>query len=204
MYAAPWRAALYEFWGSLTESRASARALAVADLRPGEAVLEVPVGTGAFFAKLAGREGLQRCVGVELASPMLERARRRLIRQRRGHTALCRGDARRLPLAGAAFDLVVCFYMLDLFSEEGIRETLKEFRRVLKPGGRVAILVMAKQNWLIQSIWMALYSLSPALVGGCRPVPISRFLTAEGWRIELAEKVSQAGFRSELWLARPA
>jgi len=174
----------------------------VADLRPGESLLEVAIGTGVLFAKLAEREGPKRCVGVELAWPMLERARRRLIPQPGAHPALCQADARRLPFGDATFDVVVNCYMLDLLSEEDIRVALKEFRRVLKPAARLVLLVMARQNWVIQPLWMRLYSLSPALLGGCRPVPLAEYLASEGWQVERREGVSQCAFQSELWLAR--
>ena len=95
-------------------------------------------------------------------------------------------------------------YMLDLLSESDIPKVQQEFRRVLKPGGRLVLLVMARQSWLVQGIWMLLYTLWPALVGGCRPVPLSGFLSAEGWLIQRSEQISQDGFRSQLILARPA
>ena len=118
-------------------------------------------------------------------------------------TAFCRADARQMPFTAESFDVIMNCYMLDLIPESDIPKVLREFRRVLKPTGRLVLLVMARQNWLIQSIWMSVYTLSPTLVGGCRPVSLSAYLTAGGWRTEQGEQISQNGFRSELTLARP-
>ena len=94
--------------------------------------------------------------------------------------------------------------MLDLLPESDIQKVLREFRRILKPAGRLVLLGMARQSWLIQSIWMSVYTLSPTLLGGCRPVSLSAYLTTEGWRTERGEQISQSGFRSQLILARPS
>ncbi len=202
-YDWPGLAQSYDFWSTLTESRAGARALEVADFQPGERVLEVAVGTGVLFSKIAQTDGLKLCVGIEPAEAMLCRARRRLASQRKERIAICRADARLTPFTPECFDVIVNCYMLDLLPESDIQKVLQEFRRILKPTGRLILLVMARQNWLIQRLWMALYSLSPALVGGCRPVPLSSYLTTRAWRTERGEQISQSGFLSQLILARP-
>jgi hypothetical protein len=50
---------------------------------------------------------------------------------------------------------------------------------------------------------MWLYAHLPGLVGGCRPVSLVEYLVNEEWRIDVRERISQLGFRSELILARP-
>ena len=203
IYDSPLRAWVYDLWCGLTESQAHARALNVASARPGESVLEVAIGTGVLFAKLAGIDGLMRCVGLELSEVMLSRARRRLPEQRSLRHALCRGDARFLPFASGTFDLILNCYFMDLLSQGDIGIALKEFRRALKPTGRLVLLVMARQSPMLQGIWMWLYAHLPGLVGGCRPVSLAEYLVKEDWRIDLREQISQLGFRSELILARP-
>ncbi|MBZ5561870.1 MAG: class I SAM-dependent methyltransferase [Acidobacteriia bacterium] len=202
IYDSPTGAKLYNLWGRLTESRAHTRALEAARLAPGESVLEVAVGTGQLFFRLRQVERLKRCIGVELAPGMLDQARRRLARTPHPQGALCRADARHLPFPAQTFDLILNTYMLDLLSEGEIHEVLTEFRRTLRPGGRLILLVMAKQNWLVQGMWMWAYAHCPTLVGGCRPVALDDFFAMAGWRIESREQISQNGFRSEMVVAR--
>ncbi len=202
IYGSPAGAKLYNLWGWLTESRAQARALAAAKPAPGESALEVAVGTGQLFARLRQIMHLKRCIGVELAHGMIGEARRRLARDPYPQGSLCQADARSLPFPAQSFDLILNAYMLDLLSEDEIREVLWEFRRALKPAGRLVLLVMAKQNWLVQGIWMWVYARCPVLVGGCRPIGLDNLLQTDGWRIELREQISQTGFRSEMIVAR--
>jgi ubiquinone/menaquinone biosynthesis C-methylase UbiE len=204
VYDVPGCAACYDYWSTLTESRATARALEAAKFGQGDSMLEVAVGTGLLFSRLAQVDNPRCCFGIEPAEAMLRRARRRLGPKLKERTALCQADAREIPFPHGTFDVIVNCYMLDLLSESDIRKVLREFRRILKPSGRVVLLAMARQCWLIQGIWMFLYTLWPALVGGCRPVPLSGLLSAEGWLIQRSEQISQDGFRSQLIVARPA
>ncbi len=134
---------------------------------------------------------------------MLRTARRHLLRQGILRGALCRADALQIPFPAAAFDVLFNCYMLDLIAEADIPQALAEFGRVLKSSGRLILLSMARQPELLNSIWMWLYCRSPLLVGGCRPVPVSRALGTGGWKIERREMISQFSFRSELIIARP-
>ena len=196
-------APLYDFWSYLTETAPEQQALRVVELKPGESVLEVALGTGKLFVEILQTRNLKRCVGVDLSTRMLARARRRVL-SLGANPALCRADARRLPFVASSFDAVLCCYMLDLLAEEDIRGVLGEFQRILKPGGRLAALVMAEQARLFNAIWKWGYRHAPALVGGCRPVNLVPLFEGQGWRLELHERLTQCGFRSELFLARPA
>jgi ubiquinone/menaquinone biosynthesis C-methylase UbiE len=197
-------APIYGIWGELTETAARRRVLEVAALRPGESVLEVAVGTGEFYSRLLGMPGLRQCVGIELSSGMLRRARRRLLKNPGPGGELCRADARRMPFQEETFDAILNCYMLDLLPEAEIPTVLGEFRRASKPTGRLALLVMDAQNRLVNPIWMWMYRHAPALVGGCRPVALAGLLAGSGWRVEHDELIVQNGFRSKLILARPA
>jgi ubiquinone/menaquinone biosynthesis C-methylase UbiE len=195
-------APVYGFWSGLFESRAAQQAYEVASLAGGERVLEVAVGGGEFHSVLAKTRGLRQCVGVDLSRPMLARARRRLEVSGSGPGNLCRASAVALPFGGGAFDILFNLYMIDLLLEEDVPGVLREFARVLRPEGRLILLSMARQAEWVNAIWTWLYRRSPVLVGGCRPVPVAEMLRQNGWSINLCEKISQGGFRSELVVAQ--
>jgi ubiquinone/menaquinone biosynthesis C-methylase UbiE len=195
-------APFYGLWAKLVESHAACRAYELARLSEGESVLEVAVGSGEFFSSLVGAKGLRRCVGVDRSSRMLARARNRLTRDSNPCHDLCCADACRLPFAEATVDVLFNFYMLDLFPESEIPVVTEEFRRVLKPSGRLIVLNMAAQARIFNAIWIWIYNRVPLMVGGCRPLPVGIMLAADGWRIESQEQISQWGFRSDLIVAR--
>jgi len=194
-------APVYGFWSGLFESQAALEAYQSAELCGGESVLEVAVGGGEFYSTLQETPELRQCVGVDLSAPMLARTRRRLASSGVARHSLCRASALCLPFDGATFDILFNLYMLDLMLEEDVPAVLREFGRVLRPGGRLILLSMAKQARAVNAIWMGLYHCSPVLVGGCRPVPVGETLIANGWTIKSNEKISQCGFRSELIMA---
>ena len=139
-----WLAPVYELWARLAESRPRRRVLKLAAAGPGEDVLEVATGTGVQLVNLARRNPNGHTVGVELADGMLRRTRARLQSAGLDRVELLSGDARDLPFPDAGFDLVVNSYMLDLLPRDEIPRVLGEFRRVLKPDGRLVLSNMTK------------------------------------------------------------
>jgi SAM-dependent methyltransferase len=113
-----------------------ARAVTRLGLATGSTVLDVACGPGNFtghFGDVVGADGL--AVGLDASDTMLTKA----VETNSGPSvAYVRGDAERLPFADASFDAVSCFAALYLIDDP--YATLAEIVRVLRPGGRVAIL----------------------------------------------------------------
>jgi len=113
------------------------RFLELADLKPGETVLDVGCGTGtlALVAKRAvGPEGAVS--GVDASSEMLARATKKA--RRAGlEVAFSRAPAQDLPYQDAEFDAVFSTLMLHHLPRGSRGECATEIARVLKPGGRV-------------------------------------------------------------------
>lgn len=108
----------------------------------GGPVLELGCGTGRLSVPLA-RAGVQ-IVGIDLSTPMLSRAQRRLARLRgrdAGQLGLVRGDVRHLPFGAARFSMVLAPYgfLQSLLSDRDLEATLADVGRVLEPGGLFGI-----------------------------------------------------------------
>lgn len=178
------------------EGRAKALALELLAVEAGQRVLQIGVGAGAEHAALqraSGSEGL--VVGCDLSRGMLELTRRR------ADTPLCEGDAARLPFASSQFDRLFSAYMLDLIPLTEIPLVLSEFRRVLRPGGRLVLVSLTEgidlPSRLFVAGWKLAYSLNPERLGGCRPLQLAGLLEAAGFAVE-RHIVVQRGFPSEV------
>jgi demethylmenaquinone methyltransferase/2-methoxy-6-polyprenyl-1,4-benzoquinol methylase len=119
-----------------------AYAVAVARVRPGDAVLDIAGGTGDLARAFAGPVGARGVVvHTDINEAMLRQGRDRLLDE--GivlPTLLC--DAESLPFASASFDLVsVAFGLRNMTHKD---KALAEMARVLKPGGRLLVLEFSK------------------------------------------------------------
>lgn len=195
-------APLYDLWARFTETRARERGLALADIRDGERVLEVAVGTGLAFEEILRRNPNGLNEGIDLTEGMLARARAKAERSAARNWRLRTGDAYALDFPDASFDLVLNDYMFDLLPEADFPKVIGEFRRVLAPGGRLVLVNLARADTLAYAAWHALWKAAPSLVGGCRGVDVAAPLEAAGFKVETREFVSQWGFPSEAILAR--
>jgi ubiquinone/menaquinone biosynthesis C-methylase UbiE len=128
----------------------------------GQAALDVPVGGGTTFAEGAPElKGL--LVGIDLSPAMLARAaRRRAAAGLEARVVLARGDATRLPLAAASVDRVLCFNGLHVIPDK--EAAMAEFRRVLKPGGRLLGTVLVADGRAPYRGFVALERLAPFFV----------------------------------------
>jgi demethylmenaquinone methyltransferase / 2-methoxy-6-polyprenyl-1,4-benzoquinol methylase len=116
--------------------------VAVANLKPGERVLDIAGGTGDLsraFARKVGDAGM--VVHTDINEAMLRQGRNRLLDEGLVlPTNLC--DAEKLPYKNESFDLVsVAFGLRNMTHKD---QALAEMCRVLKPGGRLLVLEFSK------------------------------------------------------------
>jgi len=135
-----------EHWQQDVERRrqdmaeATQRMLKAAGLGPGDHVLDIGAGTGdqsILAARLVGPVG--SILATDLSADMLTIAAR--VAQQEGLTNITTRvmDAQQLDLQDNTFDAVICRLALMLIPN--LQQALREIRRVLKPGGKLAALV---------------------------------------------------------------
>lgn len=110
------------------------RLVSLASLSPTDNVLDVATGQGSILKKVAdvvGTEG--NIVGIDINSAVLEQTFKKL--QNYSNIKLFCMDAQKLEFGDNAFDAVFCGFALYCFANLG--KAVKEFFRVLKPGGKV-------------------------------------------------------------------
>jgi ubiquinone/menaquinone biosynthesis C-methylase UbiE len=120
-------------------------------LGEGETVLDVACGPGNFsreFARAVGDDGL--VVGIDASQTMLARGVEEIRATGPDNLALVRGDATTLPFRDQAFDGACCFAALHLFAEPF--PALDEMIRVLKPGGRIAIMTSIRRQLTLRPL----------------------------------------------------
>lgn len=157
-------------------------------VRPGEKVLEVAVGPGATFVEILRRVGPGGAVtGVDISPRMLDQTRRRALRAGWPEADVKEADARQLPFADGTFDVLYNSYMLDLIPLGEMPVVLGEFLRVLKPGGRLALVNLSKRIAGRRTLYERFYEALPRrwvpyVAGGCRPVVMTAAVERAGFR----------------------
>jgi len=191
-------APIYDLWGMLTETKARKRCLDLAQINNGENILEVAVGTGSAFTEILKKNPGGMNTGIDLTSEMLGRAKKKAEMSGLNNYHLALGDAYNLAYGNDSFDLVFNNYMFDLLPEKDFPLVLSEFKRVLRPGGRLLMANMTKSIHWYNSIWEVVYKLSPALLGGCRGVYLLPYIESSGFINIQREFVSQMTFPTEI------
>jgi demethylmenaquinone methyltransferase / 2-methoxy-6-polyprenyl-1,4-benzoquinol methylase len=166
------------------------RATVAAAVSAGDRVLDVACGTGDLAVE-AQRAGAA-VTGLDFSGEMLARARRKA-----PELDWVQGDALALPFEDASFDAATVGFGVRNFDD--LDAGLRELRRVLRPGGRVAVLEITQPRGLLRvfySLWFdrIVPLLGKVLPGGAAytylPASVRRFPAAD----ELARRLESAGF----------
>jgi demethylmenaquinone methyltransferase / 2-methoxy-6-polyprenyl-1,4-benzoquinol methylase len=137
------------------------RRLAAAEVVwPGDRVLDACCGTGDLAVECERRGG--RVVGLDFSEPMLARARKKS-----GAIEWVQGDALALPFEGGAFDAAtVGFGVRNLADLEG---GLRELARVLRPGGKLAVLEITRPRGLLKPFFRLWFDVLVPFAGRVLP-----------------------------------
>ena len=169
------------------------------DLRPGERVLEVGVGTGLSLPLYPRTVDI---LGIDLSEGMLEEARDRINRLGLRRAAVQRMDASSLQFGASSFDAVLAPYVMSVVADP--RRVLSEMKRVCRPGGRIVIVNhFLSRNPLKASLEKALTPFS-IHVGFRLDTPISSVLHDTDLALEVKRRVNLFGNWTLLRLRKPA
>jgi demethylmenaquinone methyltransferase / 2-methoxy-6-polyprenyl-1,4-benzoquinol methylase len=166
------------------------RLTAEAAVRPGDRVLDACCGTGDLA--LADERAGGRVVGLDFSERMLERARRKS-----ASIEWVRGDLLELPFEDASFDAATVGFGVRNVAD--LERSLRELRRVLRPGGRLGILEITTPRGPLRLFYRLWFDaivplLGKLLRGGSAytylPASVRRFPGPE----ELAALLERAGF----------
>lgn len=105
------------------------------NLRPGQSVLEVGVGTG---ISLDAYPPYVHVVGIDPSLDMLEHAKTKIRENQLKNVEVGQGDALNLNMPDASFDVVCAFHVVTVVPDP-VR-MMNEMFRVCKPGGRIVII----------------------------------------------------------------
>jgi demethylmenaquinone methyltransferase/2-methoxy-6-polyprenyl-1,4-benzoquinol methylase len=166
------------------------RITAEAVVRSGHEVLDACCGTGDLAIACARVGG--RVTGLDFSERMLERARTKAPELR-----WVRGDVLELPFDGGSFDAVTVGF--GVRNVEDLERALAELRRVLRPGGRIAILEITRPRGALAPFYRLWFDGAVPLIGKLVPGGSAyTYLPASVRRFpgpgELAELMRAAGF----------
>src|SRR3954447_20970421 len=190
-------AAVYSMSTMLFHSRAHRCALEVSGLRDGMKVLEVATGSGEMFRRLVRANGRGSTVGVDLSPNMAARTQRTARRKFPASRTHCQAvDARQMPFRPESFDAIFCCYLLELLSAEDIVSTLSEFRRILRPNGKLTLVLIGQNTAIFNAFYKVLGKLAPAFWGRQVEERVPELIDSMRFEILHDQKVQQGFYPS--------
>jgi demethylmenaquinone methyltransferase / 2-methoxy-6-polyprenyl-1,4-benzoquinol methylase len=166
------------------------RLAAASVVRPGDRVLDAACGTGDLA--LAALEAGGDVTGLDFSERMLERARRKSDAIEWIH-----GDVLALPFDDATFDAATIGF--GIRNVEDLDEALRELARVLRPGGRLAVLELTRPTGVLRPFFRLWFDVLIPLAGKVLPGGVAySYLPASVRRFpgpdDLAGALRRAGF----------
>jgi ubiquinone/menaquinone biosynthesis C-methylase UbiE len=194
-------AGIYPLSTMLYHSKAHRVALSLAGIRDGMRVLEVATGSGEMLRRIARENPNGFNCGIDLSPNMAARTQR--IARRHSRRAHCQAvDARRMPFADAAFDVIVCCYLFELLPADGIVGTLTEIHRVLRPRGRFSLVMIGDNAAAFNALYRIGGRLAPAFWGRQVATAVPELIAQSDFDILHDHKVRQGFYPSRVIIAR--
>ena len=153
---------------------------ALADLSPGEIVLDLGSGGGIDVLLSARRVGpTGKAFGLDMTDPMLELARENQRKSGLTNVEFLKGDIENIPLPNHSVDVIISNCVINLAADKN--RVLREAFRVLRPGGRLAVSDVVVRGEVPQEIRRNMELCIGCVAGALQ-------------ESEYLEKLTQAGF----------
>jgi arsenite methyltransferase len=151
--------------------------IAIANLRPGEVVVDLGSGGGLDVFLAAEKVGpTGRAIGIDMTEAMIDRARRNATKGPGGrpytNVEFHLSTIDRIPLPDASVDVVISNCVINLASDKAA--VFREIARVLKPGGRVAVSDIALKKPLPVDLAASMTAYVGCIAGA---IPIEDYIT---------------------------
>ena len=154
-------------------------------IKPGDRVLEVGVGTGINVSLYPSDCAV---TGIDLSSPMLEKARERVARKGVRNVRLLQMDAANLKFADGTFDIVYAPYVISVVPDPVA--VTREMVRVCRSGGRIVILNHFRSKSRIGASLERLIAPITPYIGFKSDLDLPAFLVQAGLKPISIEKVN--------------
>lgn len=180
--------------------------IAHASFQDSRSVFEFGCGTGKFAARLLENHLSPSAsyLGCDISPVMIGLSKHRIGSYVERAQVVLSDSLVQFPLPDHSVDHVISNYVLDLLLEADIRCFFVEAHRTLMPGGKVCLANLTRGvnilSRIISSLWMSLFRLNPAIVGGCRPIDLDSSVSFQEWRVVHKRVVTPFGLPSEVFI----
>lgn len=196
----------YDVIAGSTEKKYRDWGLEKLSAQPGEKILEIGFGTGhclVALAKAVGPDG--HIIGLDISDGMLVIAQNRLQQEGlKDRVDLHLGDAAKLDfIKTGSLDGVFMSFTLELFDNPEIPSVLQECYRILKAGGRIAVVSMTKTNppGMAVRMYEWFHEHMPDYAD-CRPIFVQKALEQTGFLIQDSTVSSMWGLPVDIVLGK--
>ena len=167
--------------------------VALAELKPGEVVLDLGSGGGLDVLLVALKVGPSGMVyGLDITEDMLRLARRNQRKAGIKNARFLKGEIETIPFPDSSVDVIMSNCVVNLSPDKD--RVLKEAFRVLRPGGRLAIADIVVRGEIPQSLRQNLEAWTRCVAGALEEREYREKLEAAGF-----EKVSLEPLRTHSW-----